>query len=52
MVAVQTNKAVSDDLDWQCAICLNEIALPELATIKGCEHVYCGAHSLLRLDEK
>lgn len=25
-----------------CAICLNAIELEELATIKGCEHEYCG----------
>ncbi|THU65998.1 hypothetical protein C4D60_Mb05t09580 [Musa balbisiana] len=24
-----------------CAICLEKIALPEMALLKGCEHAYC-----------
>lgn len=32
--------------DFTCAICLNEIDLPELAMVKGCEHVYCGKATL------
>lgn len=32
--------------DFTCAICLNEIDLPELAMVKGCEHVYCGKRYL------
>jgi hypothetical protein len=41
---MQVHKPMPVEIDWQCAICLNEIPLSELATIKGCEHAYCGAH--------
>ena len=29
--------------DMTCAICLDQIPVPELCAIKGCDHVYCGA---------
>ena len=28
--------------DMTCAICLDQIPVPELCAIKGCDHVYCG----------
>ena len=28
--------------DMTCAICLDQISVPELCAIKGCDHVYCG----------
>ena len=28
--------------DMTCAICLDQIPVPELCGIKGCDHVYCG----------
>lgn len=28
--------------DLTCAVCLGEIALEDLALVKGCDHMYCG----------
>lgn len=30
--------------DLTCAVCLEEIPLEDMAIVKGCEHIYCGAH--------
>eukprot|EP00884_Botryococcus_braunii_P000622 jgi/Botrbrau1/10560/Bobra.0343s0008.2 len=37
----KTNEEDFNDLT--CAICLNDIDLPELAMVKGCEHAYCAS---------
>ena len=37
---VEIGEHVCDGHDGVCAICLDEIELPEIALVKGCEHAY------------
>ena len=36
--------------DMTCAICLEEILVEDLCVVKGCEHIYCGAHAIATLQ--
>ena len=41
------NDSDSESGDMTCAICLHNIDLPDMAMVKGCDHLYC-AHCILQ----